>query len=201
MTQTLKDAVNTHLEEHVLDEDQLQSLESLMAHSEASGESTKFVLRKKWLWVALMLCLVLGAILWPVFSNQQTDIHTAIAYEVVKNHRKLKPLEIKSGDIQSTQTFFAKLDFKLVENSNVLSKQSWSLQGGRYCSIQGHDAAQLRYKKANEEVVSVYMAPYVMKDMGKVPDVKKGQRPLKRTVNGLNVWIWVEDGVLLVATP
>jgi len=60
-----------------------------------------------------------------------------------------------------------------------------TLQGGRYCSIQGVTAAQLRYSLGEDEVSTLYEVGYDPGTFGPIPDLDQGQRPEQLLVRGL----------------
>ena len=73
-----------------------------------------------------------------------------------------------------------------------------TLQGGRYGSIQGVTAAQLRYSLGEDEVSTLYEVGYDPGTFGPIPDLDQGQRPEQLLVRGLKVTLWVEKGLLMV---
>ena len=71
------------------------------------------------------------------------------------------------------------------------------LIGGRYCSIQGETAAQLRMQdKATGDIQIVYQAPYNKELFRELPKLQEGQDPVRHYVNGIGVDVWVEKGIL-----
>jgi len=134
------------------------------------------------------------------YLNQQLPMGERIAYEVSKNHLKLKPLEVKSNQLDNLQKYFTLLDFKLV-HTNILSDPNWKLLGARYCSIQGNTAAQLRLENTQTgEIETLYQAPYYTKQFSDIPILETNQSPLKEYAKGMSVNIWVEKGVLFALT-
>lgn len=93
-----------------------------------------------------------------------------------------------------------KLDFMPVESA-LLKGSTKSLIGGRYCSIQGITAAQLRLKD-NEtgQVQSLYQTVYDKKVFYDLPVLKEKQKPITVYSKGLAVDIWVEKGILFALT-
>ncbi len=201
----LKDATREHFDEISLSQDQLESLNALMANNEAiATESHKKRSKKGQRWwiksaaiVAAIFFIGLGTTL---FSSLKSNKSSQIAEEVTYNHQKLKPLEITSNQISEVANYFSAHKIRVVRDSGVLDKFEWELQGGRFCSIQGTDAAQLRYKTKTNEVVSVYMAPYTPHTMGIVPQVERGEEPLNVVLQGNEVWIWVEQNQIIATT-
>lgn len=153
---------------------------------------------------ASLLLLVMG--LWwqfpDFFSRGETgDSVREIAMEVVKNHLKLKPLEVETSSMVEVQHFFNQLDF-LPQRSTTLAQRfllgDGAMLGGRYCSIKGVTAAQLRYRGSTKEISTLYEVGYDPLVFGVIPDVIAGEVPLDIVVKGLQVSLWKEQGLLMV---
>lgn len=140
----------------------------------------------------LAILLMTAFIMLDSVSKNVTE---KIANEVVVNHLKLKPLDVQSDNIQEVRSYFTLLDFR-PSKSSVFGEQL-SLLGGRYCSIQGVTAVQLRYK-ADNQLSTLYQVAYSQELFGLVPELDKGQKPLVMDVKGLNVSMWVEKNLLMV---
>lgn len=199
MTQRpLKDVVKEHVEDRALNREQLTRLDALLHNDQDAHIQRRYPL----MWGALVATIFLGLGWWlSTQTSPDASIAQRIAQEVASNHLKLKPLEVQGDSIEQTQTFFAKLDFKLVTDSEVLRERPWTLKGGRYCSIQGEDAAQLRFASAgSSEPISVYMSPYDPQKLGTFPNPRLGQKPLRVDAKGIEVLIWVEKNVLIATT-
>jgi hypothetical protein len=121
-----------------------------------------------------------------------------IAEEVVSNHLKLKPLEVKTGSINAVRGYFTKLDFMPVESS-LQALNNLQLIGGRYCSLQGITAAQLRMKQG-ENLQTLYETEYVPDVFGDIPILEKGEEPQVVYAKGIKVKVWVEKGLLFALT-
>lgn len=148
-------------------------------------------------WIASASALVLIALVTIQMSFNHPDIIGLIADEVAKNHLKLKPLEVHSREISDVQNYFDKLDFLLVSSLSFKQKSKASLLGGRYCSIQGSSAAQLRYQKLNGESVTLYQTNY-SEIFSDIPNIEKGQIPIKTYARGVEITMWLEKGLLMV---
>ena len=197
MNTPLKEAVREHVASKSLDDERIGALEAMLAEGEPEPRRSPVAGMAA---LGLVAAVLLGVFVWAPTSAP--DVPMDIAQEVAKNHLKLKPLEVEATQVSGASEFFAQIDIELLERSSVLDAKPWALRGGRHCSIQGEDAAQLRYTDARTgDVVSVYMAPYDASALGHLPDVGAGERPLMRQVRGMDVMIWVEKGVLVAATP
>jgi hypothetical protein len=197
MNKPLKQSVQDHLETYSLSEDQLSKLESLT-------EQNKPVTKQR---VSIYSFAMIGAVatfmlvffLTPYLQNQ-SGIQEKIAMEVVANHIKLKPLEIETSSIEGIRSYFKKLDFVPV-NSQLVSQLGLELIGGRYCSLQGNIAAQLRVRKpGNNSVQTLYQTEYRKDVFENMPTLEEGDKPVDIYVKGVKVTIWVEKGLLFALT-
>ncbi len=197
MNKPLKQSVRNHLESYSLNEDQLQKLESLA--EQAVPERNRQFSIFPFAMAGAVAAFLLTFLLTPLILDQ-SDIRERIAMEVATNHIKLKPLEIETSSIDDIRGYFKKLDFMPV-NSRLVDQFGLELIGGRYCSLQGITAAQLRVKKPGSNTVqTLYQTEYrknVFKDM---PALEDGDTPVEIYVKGLKVKIWVEKGLLFALT-
>ncbi len=202
----LKDVVTKHVTAAQLDEKQLQQLMDMQ--QSINNNPKKSVIPpvfNDWRYSGLAVCvfsaLVFVALLLRPSSDVKQDYIQQIAFEVVKNHLKLKPLDVKAQSITEVQQFFTLLDFSPV-NSLVLEDtfrlSESSMLGGRYCSIKGVTAAQLRYRNNESEMSTLYEVPYDPAVFGEIPSADNAEQPQVVFVKGLKVSMWVEKGLLLV---
>lgn len=125
-------------------------------------------------------------------------IHHKIADEVAANHLKLRPLDVKSDRFVEVRRFFDQLDFVPVQSS-WWAQTSATLLGGRYCSIRGKEAAQLRFETPVGTVQTVYEAVYDEDLHRYLPNFRQGEKPLVMSVRGLKVYLWREHDLLFAA--
>ena len=143
----------------------------------------------------LMLSLALG-MFWSFGVNHQADVSRLIAEEVSYNHLKMKPMEVSSTSLIDVRAYFNELEFSL-SASEFVANSNLQLIGGRYCSIQGETAAQLRMQdKETGNIQLVYQAPYDKELFRKLPQLQEGQDPVRHFVNGIGVDVWVKKGIL-----
>ncbi len=145
---------------------------------------------------AFAASLVLVFMLSINFYPKAADLSQQIANEVAMNHIKMKPLELKADSMPPLREYFTELDFSVV-SSSILSTQHNTMLGGRYCSIQGVTAAQLRYQTEAGNKVTLYEVGYDLQRYGKLPRIEQGEQPLSIDVKGINVQLWVEKGLLM----
>lgn len=221
---SLKAQVQSQIAGEQLSRDQLQHLMAMqnrINNKHAEKTAIKSHAGKYWATsiAASLLVLVAVVSLWtPITSRpslpndltlNQSALHKQIAMEVVKNHIKLKPLDIQTQSITEIQQFFKQLDFSPI-SSQQLNKlpapsalTTQQLLGGRYCSIKGVTAAQLRYQQSNHGLSTLYQVGYDAKLFGNMPVSERGEPAQDLFVQGLEVSMWVEKGLLmvLVANP
>ena len=195
----LKQQLQNHLNQLHLDNNQFAELEKLVANG---NQKNNKVHSRAWVPMAaagMFLFAVFTAFMALQFSkdNFQT-MPQQIAEEVVSNHLKLKPLEVKNGSINAVRGYFTKLDFMPVESS-LQALNNLQLIGGRYCSLQGITAAQLRMKQG-ENLQTLYETEYVPDVFGDIPILEKGEEPQVVYAKGIKVKVWVEKGLLFALT-
>lgn len=199
MSRPLKQQVQKHINQVQLNDEQFAELESLMVSEAKNGKQP--AIRSRFSLVAASMVFITAMAIFMVSQFSQhglEDMPKQIAEEVVSNHLKLKPLEVKTGSINTARGYFSKLDFMPVESSlNALS--TMQLIGGRYCSLQGITAAQLRMKQG-QNLQTLYQTQYLPTVFGPIPQLEKGEAPLIVYARGIKVMIWVEKGVLLAVT-
>ncbi|MDZ7753892.1 MAG: hypothetical protein U5S82_20160 [Gammaproteobacteria bacterium] len=127
------------------------------------------------------------------------SITELIADEVARNHLKLKPMEVRDDELPVLREYFDQLDFRPVD-SPLLAANDIRLLGGRYCSLQGHIAAQLRFRTADGDRGTLYQARYDPEVFGPLPRRGQGETPITVEARGLAVTIWVEQGVVFAMT-
>lgn len=194
----LKQIVCEHIESQSLSEKQMNSLLQMQKEGVEKTEQG-FKLSARWVAMAAVFFIALGNVMYFSLSVDMT-LEERIGSEVAKNHINLKPLEITTSNISTIRDFLTKLDFMPVE-SVLLRGSTKSLIGGRYCSIQGVTAAQLRLKDSKTgQIQSLYQAVYDREVFHNLPLLKENQNPVTVYSKGLAVDIWVEKGILFALT-
>lgn len=195
MRSTLKTVILQKVNEPALTGDQLAALQKLQADYATPGR--KIDMRVLAGIAALVLVTVFSL---KSFISPGKDMVQLIASEVVTNHLHLKPLDVSTNSMKGIQQYFTRLTFKPVASA-TLPGLSNKLLGGRYCSLQGITAAQLRLKnQKNGELDTLYQTEYRKDIFGKLPDINKGEKPVYAWAKGIKVKIWVENDVLFAMT-
>lgn len=189
-----KDAVNDHVAQKFLDDDQLLALEQLQTSTQTPVTIWPQFHRGIYA-AAIAIVVITGAL----FGFQASSIPQEIAQEVVKNHLRMKPLDINSNNLATVSEYFTMLDF-LPLKSTEYNRNNSLLLGGRYCSIKGITAAQLRYQNTKGKLETLYQVPYDPNIFSDLPKLEEGEPPITLFERGLEVTIWVERGLLMVAS-
>ncbi len=195
----LKQALKKHLDRKRLDAEQQNTL---MALQQACVKRPPTVKPNRYAWVggAFVLLAVSLSLVWLNRFSAPTNLVDEIAAEVVNNHLHMKPLEVNTAHIASIQDYFQRLNFKPVQ-SRYLTELGLTLLGGRYCSLQGVTAAQLRFKSlATDDIHTLYQVGHDPATFRKLPDYDRGEPPASTWYNGIKVTLWVEKGVLFALT-
>lgn len=191
----LKNVMHDFVENKSLSDKELESLMQLQQTSIKKESNVKY----RWIAVAAVFFIMMGNVFYFSMSPELA-LEQRIGSEVAKNHINLKPLEIQTSSMKAIRGFLTELDFSPVE-SILLKSSSKSLIGGRYCSIQGVTAAQLRLRD-NEtgQIQSLYQTVYDKDVFYDLPLLKENQKPVTVYSKGLAVDIWVEKGILFALT-
>ncbi len=194
MKKNIKHSTQDFLNSFELNEEQLASFAQL--EKDCLQEPTK---RANKSWLSIAASFLLGAVLlagvYKLENGQQSGI-MAIAAEVSYNHLNLKPLEVARHQLNQVTGYFKKLDFNPMVSARVTGLSS-HLIGGRYCSIQGNIAAQLRMKNETGQLSTLFESRFNPQDFNDLPVLENGQAPVQVFVDGQQVDLWVEKGLVM----
>lgn len=197
MSKPLKQSVREHIEKNSLTDDQLKNFAAMSGRMQTENYQKKSIY--PFAIAGAIVAFVLAFILSP-YVIERGDVHERIALEVVTNHMRLKPLEIETSYIGDIRDYFNELSF-LPVNSQLVGSAGLELLGGRYCSLQGVTAAQLRVKEQGSDTVqTLYQAEYRKEIFKNMPLLEEGGVPVDIYAKGIKVKIWVEKGVLFALT-
>ncbi len=186
----MKQALQNHFREFSLSERQLQRLNEIQKDV---FRSPPFLISKKgrrlFAQISLIAVLIVGVFLgWRLF-HRTTDI-SILATEIAYHHNKQMGLEIESPSLENVRAYLSKLDFPLIE-SKRFPPGEWELLGGRYCSLKGHLAAQLRMRNKKTNKTCTYYQLMMPKG------VSEFQGTFEVFEHGAKVTLWQERGLLL----
>lgn len=140
----------------------------------------------QWLAAAALVLLLGGAGLW---WRAPMRVTARVAAEVARNHLKGSPPEVLADDFSVIEAALTKLDFPLAPSSAHPLPDRLTLVGGRYCSVQGVPAAQIRLLEPDGNPCTLYVARSVGNRLASV-------RPGEYEAAGVRVRIWHDEGRL-----
>ena len=196
----LKDAVRQHLEQQTLSAGQLSELVALQdqrAHQSGAGQPPRM---PAWRVVrhwrhALVASALLVAVLTGFLVGRMPTIDSqiqSIATETIHNHLLHMPLEVRGSTIDAVAGYFDQLTFDVATRPRGFPDAQ--LLGGRYCSIQGQAAAQLRYQSDNAEHLTLYQVPLRTTLQDKLPlTLNMGQQTVSMWRDGALMLVRVEN--------
>ena len=136
-------------------------------------------------------CLLVVSFAITLSLINQTPLSQRIMDEIAYNHKQDMPIEVASNSLDDIRNYLDKLSFPIISPS-TFAKQNWEFLGGRYCSINGKLAAQLKIKNlADNNIYTLYQAAT---DGG---IEQSGPDRLSEMIDGVGVSIWREKGLLL----
>ena len=189
----LTHVVRYHLQAQELNPRQLERLEQLQSEAMQPHLTTK----ARWNWAAAIILAVVASLSALLLTKGQD--HAAIAQlmaeEIAMNHLKNRPLEVKGSQVASLRDYFTELDFVLSESTR-LAGTTTRLLGGRYCSIQGVGAAQLRLQEENQGYRTWYQVPFDHAKHAVLQNIDRDAAPIVRYARGVRVEMWAEKGLV-----
>ena len=199
MQKPIKQAIRERFEDIELSEAQLDELTARIAVEEPTAVRKPFWRQMPAIAAAIALLVVGGVFANLLYqSHQDRLLLQSIAQEVADNHLKLKPLEVQASDLPSVLSYFEELDFQLLASPRITANSDDRLLGGRYCSIQGIDAAQLRVVAGDGTLSTWYEATLPADKLDRIPDMDAGERPAEFVERGVGIRIWQEKGIVFV---
>ena len=113
-------------------------------------------------WLQLSTALVAGIALFAAVLWQQQlarfDLRDLTIREAAMNHTSKFQLDVETGELELLTAKMEKLDFPITLPSQL--KNRLSLIGGRYCTINGHLAAHLKFEDRElGNQLSLFMTP------------------------------------------
>ena len=132
--------------------------------------------------VAALVLLTIGIGLWLHISTDSIT-HEVVA-EIGRNHRQHGALVVESGQYGAVQAALSELDFPIRPRRDELVRD-FVLAGGKYCTIQGSRAAQLKLNHRESGIIhTLYIFP--------MADNAKGVEPGIYETNGMQVELWTD---------
>ena len=156
-------------------------------------ENTLRTLINKWLNVnrplLITVCLLLLIVpisipLYQTTALRTYALQTVVAQEIALNHHKQLALEFQANNYQQLNTQMKKLDFQLVASANP-ALDTLTIIGARYCSIQGHLAAQIRLRDPQDQQYTLYQTT--------LPRSMLSQLHANQIIDNVEVTQWSEN--------
>jgi len=186
-------SVKAYYEQNQLSEEQLQKLtamqDDLSAAKQQEPAPQQQTPPKQWLRRSALAAasIMLAVMLFIVNGQNNVGIAERVAQEVAMNHNKALAVEYQTGSYEVLSQNMDKLDFKL-RVPTLAFNEGLALIGGRYCSIQGELAAQI---KMVDEAGLVYTL-YQTRSNEVLQTIEKGRLSLEQ----VNIQMWEEQGLL-----
>ena len=187
MRKTLKENIKDYYEEYQLSSRQTLKLQNILKRRIPSN-TAKFKFRPTRAQVAIAASLLVLVFVIVKTSSRSTSLEKLIT-EIAYNHNKNLDVEIESKSFVEVRKYLSKLDFSLVD-SERLTHDTWDLIGGRYCSLKGQLAAQL---KLQNKLTQKYYTIYQLKIPRGIEDVSGFSETFE---SGVKVNLWLERGLL-----
>ena len=111
----------------------------------------------------------------------------SILREIALNHSKNLTVEFSADGYPGLREQMGKLDFSL-RPPRRLSGGGFQMLGGRYCSIQGRLAAQIKLEDEAGRVLTLYQTDF--------SEDFEGLSEQRRELDGIQIRIWREGGLL-----
>ncbi|PIR23306.1 MAG: hypothetical protein COV44_03555 [Deltaproteobacteria bacterium CG11_big_fil_rev_8_21_14_0_20_45_16] len=184
MKRPLKELIQKHYGQFQLNSQQLNQLSQIQTSEHHRKRRGVFGA------VFILAFLAIAGVAWLIQSSDSTSsFHWAkVREELAYHHHKDMEMEVESPSFEKVKEYLSQLDFSLIQ-SQELSSDKWELVGGRYCSLQGRLAAQLRYRnKESQKYYTVYQLAY--------PAGVPLDGPIKMYERGVAIKIWKEKGLL-----
>ena len=135
-----------------------------------------------------LLLLVVGTFqLQSLMAPVMNSLPYRVAQEIALNHNKQLANEFEASTFSKLAALMIKLDFAPHVAKRV-EALDYQMTGGRYCSIQGQLAAQVRLIGEQEKEITLYQTQ-LNKELATLQESEY-------IVDGVNVQLWLENGRL-----
>jgi hypothetical protein len=149
---------------------------------------SRWLMQRNILLAASLLLSVLVSFQWMNVAPTQQQLVASIAKEIAINHQKQFASDFSASSYAGLNRVMTKLDFKLIDSEKLRSK-GFEIMGGRYCSLSGHIAAQVRLKNSAGEIFTLYQTSSHETFEALTEHVARAK--------GVDIEMWNEGGVFL----
>ena len=207
----IDEALKTHYAEKSLSDSQLDQLMAMQtaavekqqssappeSKTEDTGKTKSFISRffpdfrgSRYAFYATA-CMLIACLVVTFSLINQPPLSERIMDEIVYNHKQDMPVEVVSSSLDDIRQYLDKLSFPIISPA-ALGKPNWEFLGGRYCSINGKLAAQLKIKNlVDNTTYTLYQA-----STDGIDEITSTSRSTD-IIDGVGVSIWQEKGLLL----
>lgn len=120
------------------------------------------------------------------FYLTERDTATRVLAEIAMNHQKQLAVEVTADTFADIGQELERLEFPIPRPERLL--EGFELVGGRYCSIHGKLAAQLKLRQQNSDVIHTLYVTDLTPDLVKVADGTAIH-------DGVEITLWHENDV------
>jgi len=187
-------AVKDYYQKKTLSAEKLQQLMDVAQLAEKKPAAEVVNWKNRWLMqrnisiAASLLLAVLVSFQWMNVAPTQQQLVASIAKEIAINHQKQFVSDFSEASYSGLSEVMTKLDFKLIDSERLKSK-GFEIMGGRYCSLSGHIAAQVRLKNSAGEIFTLYQTSSHETFEALTEHVARAK--------GVDIEMWNEGGVFL----
>jgi len=187
-------AVKDYYQEKTLSAEKLQQLMDVAQLAEKKPAAEVVNWKSRWLIqrnisiAASLLLAVLILFQWMNVAPTQQQLVASIAKEIAINHQKQFASDFSASSYAGLSRVMTKLDFKLTDPERLRSK-GFEILGGRYCSLSGHIAVQVRLKNSAGEIFTLYQT--------NSHETFKALTEHTARAKGIDIEMWNEGGVFL----
>jgi len=179
-------SVKTYYEQAQLSEEQLQKLAAMQDEVPAAQQQ---VAPNQWLRRSALAVasIMLTVMLFIINGQDDAGIAERVAQEVAMNHNKALAVEYSTDSYDVLSQHMDKLDFTL--RAPILGlNDGLALIGGRYCSIQGELAAQIKMVDETGRIYTLYQT----RSNAMLQAINNNHLSLEQ----VNIRLWREQGLL-----
>ena len=194
----INEALNEHYSSKTLSDSQLDQLMVMQAtHTNETTIKTGFsrflsdVRGYRYAFYATACMLMIMCLVVAFSMLKAPPLSKRIMNEIAYNHKQDMPIEVASNSLDEIRNYLNKLSFPIISPS-ALALPDWQFLGGRYCSINGKLAAQLKIKNLKDDTI------YTLYQASTEAGIdQSGEARVTQMIDGIGVSIWREKGLLL----
>jgi len=136
-------------------------------------------------WVASLLVIAMAGQFFYHQQSFQGNLTALVLKEIAMNHNKKLDAEYRETRPEILRTAMQRLDFPLNLPADI--QRNFQLVGGRYCSIQGGLAAQLKVRNRTNGSISTLYVTELTEKLARI----KEQQVLQGSVD---IHLWQQQG-------